>query len=148
MRLPGFHFHEDMAGTWTGEDGVERPMRFTAEARASSTLQYLRDRKVKLHGDVTVDGLASAKALAGEMTMDPILGRLIRYEFAFVGDDGQRYRFIGQKDITPRDIYASMTTLPGQLLALDGKRIGTVQLKFERRDLPRFLASWRLDLFG
>jgi hypothetical protein len=148
MRLPGFHFHETMAGSWTGEDGVERPMRFTAEARAQSTLQYLRDRKVRLRGDVTVDGLAIGKALDGEMTMDPIVGRIIRYEFAFVGDDGQRYRFVGQKDVTARDLVGSMTKLPGQLLALDGKRIGTVQLEFNRRDLPSFLGSWRLDLFG
>jgi hypothetical protein len=145
MRLPGFHFRETMAGTWT-RDGVARPIQFSLEARAQSTLQYLRDRKARLHGEVTVEGLARACPLDGEITIDPLLGRLIRYEFAFAGDDGQRYRFVGQKDISVRDLAGSFTTLPAQILAPDGTLFATALLYFDRRDLPRFLSSWRLDL--
>jgi hypothetical protein len=145
MKLPGFHFRETMSGTYRREDGVERVMRFSVTARAGSLLSHLRDRKARLDGEVTMEGFASARPLEGEITIDPILGGLIRYEFAFAADDGVRYRFIGQKDVTIKDPVGSMTTLPGQVLALDGKRIATAALKFDKKDLPSFLGTWRLD---
>ena len=144
MKLPGFRFRETMSGTYS-RDGVERPMHFTVTVRAGSLLGHLRDRKARLDGEVTMDGFASARPLEGEITIDPIIGKLIRYEFAFEADDGQRYRFVGQKDVTLRDPVGSMTTLPGQVLALDGKRVATAQLRFDTKDLPSFLGSWRLD---
>ena len=144
MRLPGFHFSETMSGTYS-RDGVERPMHFTVTARAGSLLGHLRDRKARLEGEVTMEGFASARPLEGELTIDPLLGKLIRYEFTFAADDGVRYRFVGQKDVTLRDPVGSMTTLPGQVLALDGKQVATARLTFAKKDLPRFLRTWRLD---
>ncbi len=144
MKLPGFHFRETMSGTYT-RDGVERPMQFTVTARAGSLLGHLRDRKARLEGEVTMDGFASARPLEGELTIDPLIGKLIRYEFTFAADDGARYRFVGQKDVTLRDPVGSMTTLPGQVLALDGKQVATALLTFDKKDLPRFLGTWRLD---
>lgn len=144
MRLPGFHFRETMSGTFE-RDGATRPMRFTVTARAGSLLAHLRDRKARLDGEVTMEGFATARPLEGEITIDPLLGRLIRYEFTFAADDGQRYRFVGQKDVTLRDPVGSMTTLPAQILALDGKRVATAQLAFDKKDLPRFLRTWKLD---
>jgi len=144
MKLPGFHFRETMSGTYS-RDGVERPMHFSVTARAGSLLSHLRDRKARLEGEVTMDGFASARPLDGEITIDPILGGLIRYEFGFAADDGIRYKFIGQKDVTIKDPVGSMTTLPGQILALDGKQVATAALKFDKKDLPSFLGTWRLD---
>jgi hypothetical protein len=144
MRLPGFHFRETMSGSFT-RDGVEKPMHFSVTARAGSLLAHLRDRKARLDGEVTMEGFASARPLEGEITIDPLLRRLIRYEFTFAADDGKRYRFVGQKDVTLRDPVGSMTTLPGQILALDGKLVATAQLAFDKKDLPRFLGTWRLD---
>lgn len=145
MRLPGFHFRETMAGSYT-RDGVERPMQFTVTARAGSLLGHLFDRKARLEGEVTMEGFASARPLEGELTIDPLLGKIIRYEFTFAGDDGQRYRFIGQKDVKLLDPLNSMTTLPAEVQSADGKPVATAQLKFDTRDLPSFLGSWRLDL--
>jgi hypothetical protein len=144
VKLPGFHFRETMSGTYR-RDGVERPMHFTVTARAGSLLSHLRDRKARLEGEVTMDGFASSRPLDGEITIDPLLGKLIRYEFGFQADDGQRYRFIGQKDVTLKDVVGSMTTLPGQVLALDGKQVATALLTFDKKDLPSFLGTWRLD---
>jgi hypothetical protein len=144
MKLPGFHFRETMSGTYR-RDGVERAMNFTVTARAGSLLAHLRDRKARLEGEVTMDGFASGRPLDGEITIDPILGGLIRYEFGFAADDGIRYKFVGQKDVTIKDPVGSMTTLPGQILALDGKQVATAALKFDKKDLPSFLGTWRLD---
>ncbi|MDB4965497.1 MAG: hypothetical protein JWN44_1186 [Myxococcales bacterium] len=145
MKIPGFHFRETMSGTFT-KDGVERAMHFTVTARAASLLEHFKDRKARLDGVVSIDAFASAQPLEGEITIDPLLKKLIRYEFTFAADDGVRYRFVGQKDVTLRDPVGSMTTLPAQVLALDGKLIGTADLKFDTKDLPSFLGSWRLDL--
>ena len=147
MKLPGFHFRETMSGTFVRDGGGgERAMHFTVTARAGSLWAHLRDRKARLEGVVTIEGFASAQPLDGEITIDPLLKKLIRYEFTFAADDGTRYRFVGQKDVTLRDPVGSMTTLPAQVLALDGKLIGTANLKFDTKDLPSFLGSWRLDL--
>ena len=144
MKLPGFHFSETMSGTYR-RDGVDRAMHFTVTARAGSLLEHLRDRKAKLDGEVTMEGFATARPLDGEITIDPIIGKIIRYEFTFEADDAARYRFVGQKDVTLKDPVGSMTTLPGQVLALDGKQIATAALKFDKKDLPSFLSTWRLD---
>lgn len=146
MRLPGFHFRETMSGSYRRDDGVARPMHFTVTARAGSLWSHLRDRKARLEGEVTMDGFASARPLDGELTIDPLLKKIIRYEFTFAADDGQRYRFVGQKDVDFLDPVRSMTTLPAQVLALDGKRVATAELTFDTKDLPSFLGSWRLDL--
>jgi hypothetical protein len=144
VKLPGFHFSETMSGTYR-RDGVERAMQFKVTARAGSMLDYLRDRKARLEGEVTMESFASARPLDGEITIDPLIGKVIRYEFAFEADDGHRYRFVGQKDVTLKDPVGSMTTLPGQILALDGKQVATAALKFAKKDLPSFLSTWRLD---
>ena len=142
--MPGFHFHETMQGTYT-RDGVERPMKFSLEARADSWLQHLRDRKAHINGTIDAEGLASARAIDGELTIDPLIRRLIRYEFSFTGDDGKAYRFAGQKDVSILDLANSMTTLPAEIFDGD-KAIANALLKFDKKDLPSFLASWRLDL--
>jgi hypothetical protein len=142
--MPGFHFHETMQGTYT-RDGVERPMKFSLQARAGSWLQHLRDRKARINGTVDAEGLASGRAIDGELTIDPVIRRLIRYEFSFTGDDGKPYRFAGQKDVSIFDLAGSMTTLPAEIFDGD-KPIASALLKFDRRDLPAFLMSWRLDL--
>ena len=134
-----------MAGTFS-RDGVELPMAFTITARARSLWSHLFDRKARLDGEVTMRGFASARPLQGEITIDPLIKRIIRYEFSFTADDGQPYRFVGQKDVTLRDPVGSMTNLPAQILALDGREVATAQLTFDTRDLPSFLGSWRLDL--
>jgi hypothetical protein len=144
VKLPGFHFSETMSGTYR-KDGVDLAMRFTVTARAGSLLEHLRDRKAKLDGEVTMEGFATSRPLDGEITIDPIIGKIIRYEFTFEADDAARYRFVGQKDVTLKDPVGSMTTLPGQVLALDGKQIATAALKFDKKDLPSFLSTWRLD---
>ena len=143
--MPGFHFHETMQGTYT-RDGVERPLKFSLEARASSWLQHLRDRKARINGTITADGLASECAIDGELVIDPLVKRIIRYDFSFTGDDGKAYRFAGQKDVSFLDLANTMTTLPAEIFDGAAQPIATALVRFDKRDLPSFLASWRLDL--
>jgi hypothetical protein len=142
----GFHFKETMSGTFKSDaGGEERAMRFTITARARSWLKHLRDHKAEISGELDIDGFATRAPISGELTINPVLGKLIRYEFTFAADDGVRYRFFGQKDVTLKDPVGSLTTLPGQVLALDGKLVATAALKFDKKDLSSFLGTWRLD---
>jgi hypothetical protein len=142
LGLSGFHFKETMAGTWV-RDGVERPISFSLTARASSWLQHLRDHKAAIDGLITMDGFATERPLTGEMTINPIFGGIIRYEFSFGADDGQRYRFDGQKDVTLLDPVGSMINLPATICDESSRPFATATLKFNPRDLPTFLASFR-----
>jgi hypothetical protein len=144
--LDGFRFRETMAGTWTRVgDGspVERAISFTVTARAQSWLKHLRDHQTTLEGSLQMDGFASGRPIAGTLYINPLLERVIRYEFGFTGDDGKPYRFRGQKDVSLTDLVGSMTTLPATIADGDGKLVANALLKFDTNGLPGFLASFR-----
>jgi hypothetical protein len=140
--MSGFQFQETMAGTFT-MDGAERTMKFTARARARSFFRHLTDHKAELDGHVDMDGLATHQPLHGEITINPILGRMIRYEFDFTTDDGQRLRFAGQKDVKLLHVVDTMTTLPGSIVDDKGTELATALLYFDKKRLPGFLGSFR-----
>jgi hypothetical protein len=142
--MAGFSFNETMQGTWTrpGESD-ERDISFTVTARAGSWLKHLRDRKATLQGTLRMDGFANAVPLAGEIVIDPVIGRIIRYTFSFTADDGRSYRFEGQKDVSLADVVGTMTTLPATITDGAGQVAARALLKFDTKDLPGFLASFR-----
>jgi hypothetical protein len=142
--MPGFSFNETMQGTWTrpGESD-EHGISFTITARANSWLKHLRDRKATLEGTLRMDGFASGVPISGELIIDPVIGRLIRYTFEFTGDDGKSYRFEGQKDVSLSDVVGTMTTLPATITERSGQLAAQALLKFDTKDLPGFLASFR-----
>jgi len=142
--IGGFHFRETMAGTFTTpDDAREKSIRFTITARARSMLRHLRDRKAEIAGELDMEGFATNAPISGELLIDPIVSRVIRYAFEFTGDDRKHYRFVGQKDVTIADPVGSMTTLPATVLDQSGRTVATALLKFDTRDLPSFLGSFR-----
>jgi hypothetical protein len=143
--MTGFQFQETMSGSYTRE-GIDHPFSFSLRVRQPSLLRYLRDRTATLEGHVDASGLASHAVLAGTIVIDPILGRRIRYEFGFTGDDGKHYRFAGQKDVelTPSRVLPTMTTLPGEITDERGERWASALVRFDTRDLPSMIISFRL----
>lgn len=141
----GFQFTETMSGTWRREGGAggDLPMTFTCTAKVTSWWKHLRDHKAALDGRVQMDGFATDRPFDGELVINPILGRLIRYQFQFIADDGRTYHFIGQKDVTVADLEGSLTTLPASITDDLGATIGRAHLTFDRRGLGRFLKSFR-----
>jgi hypothetical protein len=141
----GFHFKETMRGNWRPvAGGPDRPIEFTVTARAANVLSHLRDKRATLDGTLNAEGLAHGVPLTGELTIDPVFGKIIRYAIDFTGDDGTAYKLEGQKDVRFTDLLHTMTTLPARIRRLDGGEVGSALLFFDRRDLPRFLASFRL----
>jgi hypothetical protein len=146
--MAGFEFKETMAGTWRSSNGGdEKTIEFTVTARAGRLLRHLFDRKADMDGRLRMAGFAEDVPLSGELIIDPILGKKIRYEFDFVADDGKRYHFAGQKDVRFLDVVRTMTELPGEIFGGDGAVVARCSLKFDPRDFGRFLASFRGTLY-
>ena len=143
--VPGFEFSEVMSGTFDRTDGAgSGAIEFDVAVRSPSLLDHLRDNKCRMSGVVNMDGVATNARLDGEMTLAPILRRLIRYDFTFRGDDGHPYRFTGQKRIKFSRLRQSLSDLPASVTDASGREIARCMVHFNLdSDLPAFLASWK-----
>ena len=142
----GFHFRETMSGELTLDDAPygspPLAIRFHVTARSGPLRRYLEGEPLTLEGRVSVDGIAEERPLQGHLEIGLPLRRQLVYNFEFLGDDGTRYRFHGQKNVSYLRFSRSMTTLYGSLYRGDA-RVGRALVRFDLRDLPSFLASWR-----
>ena len=140
--MRGFEFAETMAGTWwrDGQRDRERPLSFTLRARSRS----LRGGVAEVEGTLDAEGLASGAEVSGTLTIRPLRERVIRYDLAFTGDGGERYRLVGQKDLRASRPVSRLTTLPAHIVGEDGQPVASCRVRFQlRRQLVPFLASWR-----
>jgi hypothetical protein len=142
----GFQFAETMAGTveWDAQPGVAHPFSFEVTAAAASTLRHLQDGKAALRGVIHAQPLAQAAETTGTITIRPVGERIIRYELAFTGDDGNAYQLVGQKDIRWRNLVHTFTHLPADIFDGAHRRVGSCRAAFDvQRDGWRFLRSFR-----
>lgn len=142
----GFQFAETMAGTieWDAAPGTRHPFRFEITAEADSTRQHLRDGRAHIRGLVYAPPRADGVDAEGTITIRPLGQKIIRYELAFVGDDGRAYELVGQKDIRFRSPIATFTHLPAEILDEEHRRVATCDTRFDlTRDFVRFLRSFR-----
>jgi hypothetical protein len=142
----GFAFRETMRGAYylLADPTNERPMSFSISVRAKGLRAFARDPVATIQGQVSLEGFASDKALDGTLAFRLHDQRRLVYEFRFVGDDGQTYRFRGQKDWTPLAPLESFTTLPGSLYDGSSKEIGRATVHFDLRgDFKKLLRSFR-----
>lgn len=142
----GFRFAETMSGTieWDDEPGKRHPLRFDVVASATSTREHLATGRAAARGTIHAPPIADAAPVEGTITIRPIGQRIIRYELAFVGDDGKRYELVGQKDIRWLSPLASWTTLPAEIVDEDHRRVATCMTHFDyRHDWWSFLRSFR-----
>ncbi len=137
----GFAFDETMAGTFelTREPGVSHPLEFRAHVRAPWI-----GGKCTISGTIEAAPLAKGAPFEGRMLLRPLLGRVIRYELDFTGDDGNRYSLVGQKDIKLFDLTRSWTTLPAERRDERGAVIGRCETRFDvARETLSFVSSFR-----
>lgn len=142
----GFQFAETMAGTieWQDEPGKRQPFRMDLTAIAESTRDYIQTRQALLRGVVHAPPRIGSSDCEGVITISPIIGRIIRYELTFTGDDGEIYELAGQKDISfLRPVY-TFTHLPAEVRDESGRVVATCATTFDaRHDLWSFLRSFR-----
>ncbi len=144
--MTAFQFTETMAGSYhlLSAPEEERPMSFTINARSRSLSRFLGRRVVEIEGEVDAEDFADHKPLRGTLELDVVMTRRLPYRFEFTANDGRRYAFAGQKNVTFRRLLDSMTVLPGSILDPDGNEIGRAELRFDiKSDIFRFLKSWR-----
>jgi hypothetical protein len=149
MKKLGFEFTEVMSGTYTrtGHPDQTGTIRFQGRARAADTVRHLRDGLVTLDGTFDMEGVADDVPIAGTIEIRPVLGKIIRYDFTFTGNDGQPYRFSGQKDVRFADIVRTMTTLVGAVTTANGDEVAKATLHFDvKAELLPFLVSWKAAL--
>ena len=133
-----------MSGTYRLRDQPEQPLSFSIHVVANSVLGFLKDGKASLTGTIDAPGLAEDAAISGVMTVLPVRNRMIRYEFRFQGDDGDEYRFLGEKTIAPTRPALGFRDLPATISDENGTHVAQCRLQFDLRgDLWSFLRSWR-----
>lgn len=145
----GFRFAETMSGT-VGLDGAardgaqgEHQFSFTVTAVAESQRAFwLGGQPLRLHGTATIEGIATRQPARGTLELSPFLRRELVYELEFTSDRGEKLRYFGRKRISARRLLSSWTTLRGALLQ-DGMPIGKSTLRFDLRDLPGLMLSFR-----
>ncbi len=146
MKKVGFEFEEVMSGTYTrsGQPEDTGAIRFQGKARAEDLVRHAKDGLATLEGTLDMEGFADDVPLKGTLEIRPILGRVIRYDFIFTGNDGNPYRFTGQKDIRWTAIRESMTSLAGVVTDGHGNEVARAVLRFDvKSDLLPFLVSWK-----
>jgi hypothetical protein len=142
----GFEFEEVMAGTYTrtGKPEETGDIRFQGRARAEDIVKHLRDGMTTLDGTLDMERFADDVPIRGTIEIRPLLGKIIRYDFAFTANDGNPYHFSGQKDIRFEAFKDSMTTLTGAILDAKGHEVARATLRFDvRADFLPFLVSWK-----
>lgn len=142
----GFEFQEVMSGTYTrtGQPSQTGELRIQARARAGDAFKHIRDGMVDLEGTLDMEKVADEVPITGTMEIRPLTRKIIRYDFSFTGNDGQPYRFSGQKNIRFTDLATTMTTLNGAITDAAGGEIATATLHFDvKADLLPFLVSWK-----
>jgi hypothetical protein len=146
MKTLGFRFQETMSGTYTltGKPDEQREISFTVKAHAESALRHLRDGMTHMQGTLDMEGFADDVPIDGTIEIAPVLKRIIRYEFRFAGNDGEPYRFAGQKEIRLSDLIGTWTNLTASVTDASGKEVARARMAFDlKADLLPFLASWK-----
>lgn len=142
----GFEFAETMSGTIEMADrpGVSQPFRFEITAHAASTRQHLADGKAEVSGTIYAPPIVEGAPVSGVITIRPIGRRIIRYELAFVGDDGQGYELVGQKDIRWTSPLRTFTELPAEIRDEAGRCVARCKTTFDLKNHGwSFLRSFR-----
>jgi hypothetical protein len=145
VKRRGFQFDETMSGTYARVDAPDRPrsLSFTVRAQTDSAARALRSGQAYLRGTIRAEGLADDAPTEGTIEVSAS-ARRIRYELSFSGNDGECYRFEGEKRIRLPNLVRSMTELQGDIVNAAGGVVATADLAFDvRADLLPFLASWR-----
>ncbi len=141
----GLHgFSETMSGTWTPVDGSgRRVLSFSVDADATSAFHYLKDGAMQLVGTMRAEGLAAMAPAEGRLEVQ-LLRRRIAYNLEFKGDDGNLYRFDGEKHLSVFRPVKGATTLPGEITDRHGAVVGRALVRFNlRRDLVSFVRTFR-----
>ena len=138
----GVEFFETMVGNIV-VDGVDRPVSFSAQLAAPWRNCLTRGR-FELRGVLEAQGFADGVDISGELEIRPFYRDFLRYQFDFIANDGDSYRFFGEKQRQLLHPMKSLTQLLGTIIDSQGNVVGTCNMLFDvKSELRQFLGSWR-----
>jgi len=146
MKKLGFEFEEVMTGTYTKSGHPEETgeIRLQGRARAEDLVQHWRDGMMRFEGTLDMERFADDVPFTGTLEIRILIGKIIRYDFTFTANDGNPYRFTGQKDIRFDALSDSMTHLTGAVTDGAGREVARANLTFDlKADFLPFLVSWK-----
>ncbi len=139
-------FSETMSGRMQILDGDEVDAEF--EVRASLDMDKAeklatRGATFQLEGLLRLPGIAEAAPCYGTLVMRPMERHAtLRYDLVFQADDGRDLELRGSKDVSLLSISRGMTTLHTGVWH-DSERIAKGTLRFDLRQIPDWLATWK-----
>src|SRR5262249_46632688 len=105
---------------------------------------HWRDGMTRFEGTLDMERFADDVPFTGTLEIRILVGKIIRYDFTFTANDGNPYRFVGQKDIRFDALSDSMTHLTGAVTDGAGREVFRANLTFDlKADLLPFLVSWK-----
>ncbi len=137
---PHFSFVERMVGTLEDARGRSSPVSFVVGATWPSPRALLGGR-LALSGLLSAPPWATERLAEGWLELD-WLGRTLSYWLELEGDSGERLRLTGEKRLSPRRPLQSMTRMQVELRGPDNTLLARGQMRFEWKELPRFVLSW------
>jgi hypothetical protein len=131
------HFHDAPLGVVPVRADFDFSFTLIPEAFEKKTLD--------LSGSIDIGGVATNRPHEGSVLVHWGNQQRIRYELSFIGDNGSRYRIVGQKDFILIAPVLSLTTLPFTLYKGDFEEVGDGKVSLDaRKELLPTLKSLRL----
>ena len=151
----GFKLDESMAGyhtaPWAGDGKFKKPMRFTVTWGNKNIFRFLNPFSKEFllneaRGTITVDGLVSKADCSGSLHLLYFKQKKIRYLLNFEDDNGNRYRYEGEKtNIRPWNIYKTHFICDGVVKDLESNTIiSRSTVKFPYSQILTLILSFRI----
>lgn len=137
----GISFFESMSGELIDDDGAAHHVAIDIRCDASRATRFLLNGRARVTGTIRVLPWTDAAACEGTVAVRPLQSRKMEYDMTFRDANGTPCRLWGQKDITLRGLYQSMTTLKAHL-ECGGQVVASGPMNFHSDDLLAFAKSW------
>ncbi len=143
----GLTFDEVLEGTYFRLDDPlhPRPMLLEARIGVANVTDLVLESNAPLTGLFYAEGLAPKQQISGQVGMRALRDRKVPYDFAFRDDNGEMFRFLGEKDLHLSLWLDAILLLPASVYNASGVEVARAEMRFDPKTrLERLLTSARL----
>jgi hypothetical protein len=141
----GVRFQETLKGSfhYLSDPADELAMTLQVTARVDLRRLLLLQREAEIQGQIDMQGFADRRSIRGTLVLDLLLGQRLVYDVRFTDNEERSCRFHGERELVPRRLVESLTTLPGTVWC-DDREIARAVLRFDtKQELLRLIGSVR-----
>lgn len=145
----GLSYTEQLSGRarWVsaaGEPAQARAMDVELHVTFPNLRQLLARRTAMVEGVLDIEGVAERRLLTGTLEI-AAAELMMHYQFAFEDDEGQPYRFVGEKRLSVFRPVTDFAKLSGKIIDARGREVSQVDVSIGLKEgLVRTLTSIRL----